>query len=921
MSDVFGIPSVTVPIKAGLDGFISDVSLIKKHLYDTKTVARGITDEMYSLGRSLRNVGFGISAGITAPVTLLGKKTVDSFAEFDYALKTSLSIAGDVSKELEREVANTAKNLSTEITTTATDLVGSFYELISSGYSLQRGLKVLGPIAKFAHAGLFNLGEATTILVDAQKAMGLAVIDSTQNMKNLNRVSDVLIKSNQIANGTVREFSRALTNQAAAAARMYGIELEDAVSALAVMADQGLKGVIAGVRLSMVLRGLASAAIKHDDAFRKLGVRFFDLTGKVRPLYAVIKDLETLLLSMSDKERQTTLMTMGFSERTLGGLMPLIGQADKMYTFYNKLTKESAGITQDVVDKQLESFEAKMKLIRNEVTLIKIAIGEKIAPYILKIAEKARDVVVWFGSLRKETIGFTLALSAGLAALGPISLILGGILMSFRFLISSAVNLGIAFKKVFTILFYFPKLIGTTIVSAILKVIGLVYTLIMASSVFIARWVFHFNIHNRFLDILKLKWAAIFSIQKIDAFFETIMGGLKKIAVFSVTQILPAMFSVVVIISIFKTLKKKFSDFGYETFLSWIDAAQAFFINFRENFGLLFEWLKENWENIIDNVFIGIANLLPKLAALFVDFSSIMKDLTISGIKEYERRFQRRKYGNRIEQEETQRLAIDRPDMSRAERREEARRVKEEALIEYDKEHERKIQETIYEKITKSIEKIRAWDELPKGRKYKEVSPLPKFNLTLPDYMEKPYIEEDDTLKEIGDILPDLEESLTNLGNIIEQKMAVWAEVGSQEFYKSLYNATDRGEELQSGILSATQRTADNLENLIDVFSDNQKNVEVVLDGTSVTDAANNIEDSINTATSTNLSKDNKGIAGTWNGEVVDIALEREKETERATKQIEKNTREQIPIQNHQTRILSSILETLSRNEPEISLP
>jgi len=29
MSDVFGIPSVTVPIKAGLDGFISDVSLIK----------------------------------------------------------------------------------------------------------------------------------------------------------------------------------------------------------------------------------------------------------------------------------------------------------------------------------------------------------------------------------------------------------------------------------------------------------------------------------------------------------------------------------------------------------------------------------------------------------------------------------------------------------------------------------------------------------------------------------------------------------------------------------------------------------------------------------------------------------------------------------------------------------------------------
>ncbi len=60
-----------------------------------------------------------------------------------------------------------------------------------------------------------------------QSALGLTVDNAEENLGNLTRVTDVLVKANTLANATVQQFSEALTNKAGAALRILNKDVEE----------------------------------------------------------------------------------------------------------------------------------------------------------------------------------------------------------------------------------------------------------------------------------------------------------------------------------------------------------------------------------------------------------------------------------------------------------------------------------------------------------------------------------------------------------------------------------------------------------------------------------------------------------------------------------------------------------------------
>jgi len=280
-------------------------------------------DKMTSFGASF----LPISAG----VAIAGGAIIKFGADFDQAMTESLAIMGDVSEAMRGEMVEAAQEVARTTTASATEAADAFFFLASAGLNAAQSIAALPAVAQFAQAGAFDLATATDLLTDAQTALGLSSKDAEVNLVNLVRVSDVLVKANTIANASVQQFSEALTNKAAFAARAARIEIEEVVSVLAVFADQGIKGQIAGERFQIVLRDLQKAALANQDAFKKLGITVFDArTGGIAPFAEIVKDLEDALEGMTVEQARAKIGTLGFTEETIVAIQALIGMSGSL---------------------------------------------------------------------------------------------------------------------------------------------------------------------------------------------------------------------------------------------------------------------------------------------------------------------------------------------------------------------------------------------------------------------------------------------------------------------------------------------------------------------------------------------------------------------------------------------------------------
>lgn len=310
---------------------------------------------------------------------LVGAASLVSFAKMDKAMTQSLAIMGDVADFMKRDMQQAAIDLSLTSSTSMDKLADGYFFLASAGFTASQSLAALDEVNRFAIAGNFDMARATDLLTDAQSALGLTVDDSIQNMMNLTRVSDVLVKANTLANATTLQFSTALTRQAATSMRTFGIEIEQGVAVLAAYADQGIKAELAGTSYDRVLRLLSRSALENADAHKHFGLEVFDANGKMNSMVTITRQLEAAFKGMSTEEKVAALEALGFQARVQQAIFPLIGMSDEIERYENEL-KAAGGTTEEVADKQLKSFVSQMRIAWNHVKMVGRDIGEILAP-------------------------------------------------------------------------------------------------------------------------------------------------------------------------------------------------------------------------------------------------------------------------------------------------------------------------------------------------------------------------------------------------------------------------------------------------------------------------------------------------------------------------------------------------------------
>lgn len=342
------------------------------------------------INKGLGKVGLAAGAAVAAiasAAVAFAAFSLKTFASFEDKLNQSFAIMGDLTEDQKTRMSDAARDVAKSTRISADQAAESFFFLASAGFDAEQSIAAMPQVAAFAQAGMFDMALATDLATDAQSALGLKSADAAENLAGLTRVTDVLVTANTLANGSVEQFSSALTNKAGAALKILGKDMEEGVAVLAAFADQGVKGQIAGTQLGIVIRDLTTKEINKRKAFEDAGVAVFDATGKMNNMADIIGDLEGALGGLSDRAQKKMLLDMGFGDKSLASLMTLIGTSDSIRE-YEEALRDAGGTTQEVADKQLDSFAGQMDLLKSRFNDVAIEVGSRLAPLILAALDR-----------------------------------------------------------------------------------------------------------------------------------------------------------------------------------------------------------------------------------------------------------------------------------------------------------------------------------------------------------------------------------------------------------------------------------------------------------------------------------------------------------------------------------------------------
>jgi TP901 family phage tail tape measure protein len=314
---------------------------------------------------------------VTSALSGIAAFSIREFARFDQAMTQSQAIMGDLSDSTKKAMSDVAREIGVTTTFAAHEAADAFYFLASAGLSAEQSIAAMPRVAAFAQAGMFDLARATDILTDVQSSLAMDSADATENLANMAEISNVIVGVATLANASVEQFGEAFM-RAGARIRLVGVPIEEAAAVLGAFARQGIKGAQGGEALSIILRDLPRAADKNAQAFRDLGIRIEEADGTFRPMADIVEDFEKALGGLSSTQQAAIFSQLGLTRSVADNIAQLLGLSDTIRE-YEADMKLMGDVTQEVADKQLQSFSNQIALTRAQFTNIALTIGEALA--------------------------------------------------------------------------------------------------------------------------------------------------------------------------------------------------------------------------------------------------------------------------------------------------------------------------------------------------------------------------------------------------------------------------------------------------------------------------------------------------------------------------------------------------------------
>jgi len=233
-------------------------------------------------------------------------------------------------------------------------------ELVKAGLNVDQALSAARGTLQLARAGELDEAEAAKIAANALNTFNLEGKEATH-------VADLLAAASNASSGEVVDFAAGL-QQSGAVAKMFNVSIDDTVTSLALLANQGVSGSDAGTSLKTMFMKLINPTKDAREAMQQYGISVIDAQGKITPYTAIIKQFSSAL----GVGRAMTVSAGGATKQQTKDLEKLGKQIVSAEKHLTQLTKAQAKANQQAkindLKKQYQTLQSSIAPVTSHVS-------------------------------------------------------------------------------------------------------------------------------------------------------------------------------------------------------------------------------------------------------------------------------------------------------------------------------------------------------------------------------------------------------------------------------------------------------------------------------------------------------------------------------------------------------------------------
>ncbi|NEM18133.1 phage tail tape measure protein, partial [Escherichia coli] len=195
-----------------------------------------------------------------------------------------------------------------------------------------------------------DIAEAADIITNMQSAFNLPTTE-------IERVADVMTKGFTSSNTGLVELGEAM-KYVAPIAEAAGASIEDTTAMLGILADNGIKGSMAGTGASAIFNRLQAPMGKAVEAISELGVKTRDGKGNMLPVEKILKDIhKSFAKNKLGTAEQGEYLKVIFGEEAMKGAIKLVAAAgDGSLDNKRQQIRDSKGTTERIAKIQTDNL-------------------------------------------------------------------------------------------------------------------------------------------------------------------------------------------------------------------------------------------------------------------------------------------------------------------------------------------------------------------------------------------------------------------------------------------------------------------------------------------------------------------------------------------------------------------------------------
>lgn len=385
---------------------------------------------MKQAGAKLRTMGDAmkpVSTILSAGFTLATKKALDFGGQMQTTkalLSDTIGSASELNKTTEK-LGDASKGWSRQFGISTTEINTGMQEIIKAGLDANQTMGAMPAILTASKATGEDFNTVMNASTSIMSQFGLITSDTTQMLKNTNRVTDSL---SFVANKTKAGFSDMglAMEYVGPVANSVGMDIEETAAAIGILSNAGIGGQKAGTALRGALSKLLDPSKENAAAFEKLGFSAEEFRSGAIKLPDVIERIKKNTEGMTDAQK-AAIIAQAFGVEAQSGINALVNEGADSLRNLTTETKNAEGYTDSLYKKMSGSGKSAVDRFKSSIEVLQITIGEKLLPILTPIVEKLTEGIEKFSEADEGTQRFWTTIAGGVALAYPALNFLGNL--------------------------------------------------------------------------------------------------------------------------------------------------------------------------------------------------------------------------------------------------------------------------------------------------------------------------------------------------------------------------------------------------------------------------------------------------------------------------------------------------------------